>query len=214
METPTLEDRIARLESVFGEKPPELELSPRQTLISLALALISIAVGVRGFGVPNHPYQAAGALLALLLAYHRGWLRKPKGWRIGPLFLCNALQLMLVFKLFIGSGRRYPFFWLKYPTLVSPDAANKSWYEVVPKWSMAWEPTALTLWDVDFTVMQTFLVIVTLIGALFRFQPFVSLTALALIFASVPAFLDFQWQWVFPSLATSAICLYVQSDVQ
>lgn len=207
----SLEDRLQRLEVALGQGPPPAEITTRPLLLALALSLLTCALGFRGFGLPNHPYQIAAAALTVALAYHRGWLRRPRGWVVGLQALLNTAQLSFIMMLFIGGGRRYPFFWLKLPNVVQPDAAGKSWYDVLPKWSMAWEPTALTTWEIDFTVMQTFLLIVTLVGALFRFQPFVSLTALALIFASLPAFLGFQWAWVFPAIACCAVSFYMQS---
>lgn len=207
----SLEERLQRVEVALGQGPPPAEISAKQVLVALALALLTCALGFRGFGLPNHPYQVAAAALTVALAYHRGWLRRPLGALFALMALLNAAQLSFLMMLFIGGGRRYPFFWLKLPNLIQPDAAGRSWYDVVPKWSMAWEPTALTLWDIDFTVMQTFLLIVTLVGALFRFQPFVSLTALALILVSLPSFLGFSWSWVFPAIACGAVSLYVQS---
>ena len=213
METLTLEERLRRLETALGQGPPPVALSQRTFLYALALGVATLAIGIKGFGPPNHPYQVAAAALTAALAYHRRWFLSPGKWLVGIAALLNVAQLSLVMKLFIGSGRRFPFFWLKLPSITQPDAAGKSWYDVLPKWSMAWEPTALTAWDIDFTVMQTFLMIVTLVGALFRFQPFVSLTALMLVFASMPAFLDFQWSWVFPAIATCAVSLYLQTPI-
>jgi hypothetical protein len=198
----TLEERVQRLETLLGDPRRPRSLAGRSFWIALALSGGSIGLGIKGFGLPNHPYQVASAALAVALAYHRGWLRRAGGALTVLAALLNVAQLSLLMKLFIGSGRRFPFFWLKYPSL----------NQVIPKWSMAWEPTALTTWEIDFTILQTFLVIVTLVGALFRFQPFVSLTALGLMVASVPAFMDFQWSWVFPAIALCAVSLYLQTE--
>ncbi len=208
----SLEERLQRLETAFGQGPPPRQISSRALISALALALASLALGTQGFGLPNHPYQIAVAALFVALAYHRGWLGTSNRWAMALAATLNAAQLSFIMKLFIGGGRRYPFFWLKWPTIHQPDLASGNWYDVVPKWTLGWEPTALTTWEIDFTVMQTFLLIVTLIGALFRFQPFVSLTALALVFISIPALLGFQWAWVFPAIVCCAVSLYLQSS--
>jgi hypothetical protein len=74
-----------------------------------------------------------------------------------------------------------------------------------------WPAMPIADWEVDLTLIQTFLLIVTLIGALFRFQPFVSLTAFLLILVSLPAFAEFDWRFVFPAMMTAAVGIYLQT---
>jgi len=63
----------------------------------------------------------------------------------------------------------------------------------------------------DITKIQTFLLIATLAGALFRFQGFTSLTALALLIVSIPIYLTFTWDWVVLFLVCGSVSLYLQS---
>ena len=51
----------------------------------------------------------------------------------------------------------------------------------------------------------------TLIGALFRFQPFASLTALALLLVSFPSYLSFNWDFVILFLVLGGAAIYLQS---
>lgn len=209
----TLEDRIERLEKALARSPLPGVLPRSLFLWSVGLSLGAVYLGYRGMGWPNHPYQVALAALAVGLAYHRRWLAPLRGWRLVVLGALNTAQLSLVFKLLIGSGRRAPFFWLRYPELSRVPEGQK-WYDVLPAWSLVWQPSPLAVWELDLTVIQTFLLVVTLVGALFRFQPFVSLTALALLFASLPAFAGFHWDWVFPAVIASSIALYLQTEIR
>jgi hypothetical protein len=56
-----------------------------------------------------------------------------------------------------------------------------------------------------------FLLIATLAGALFRFQGFTSITALALLIVSIPVYLTFTWDWVVLFLICGTVSLYLQS---
>lgn len=192
----SLEERVARLENQFRVSRPTL-LTPKSFAICFALTAAAVGLAYRGLGLPNHPYQGALGVLTIGLAYHRRWLRwpaHPAQWIIAG---ANALILSMLLKLVIGSGIRQPFHWVLYPT--------------IQKWELAWQPAGVTGWRLDLTVIQTFLLLITLIGALFRFQPFVSLTAFALILVSLPAFSEFDWPWIFPAIATAAVALYGQS---
>ncbi len=197
-ETLSLEERILRLEAAIPKAIGTQYLSSRQFLLSFVLAFVASTLAFKGMGEPNHPYQIALAILTVALAYHRRWFRFPSKTHQWAIAAVNCLTLAMINKLLIGSGVRQPFYWAQLPTVSS--------------WNLQWAPVALASWEVDLTLIQTFLLLVTLIGALFRFQPFVSLTALLLIVVSVPAFAGFQWQWVFPALAASAVAFYIQSS--
>lgn len=174
-------------------------------------ALVAALCGYRGLGLPNHPYQITLGVLTVVLGYHRGWLllpRRPWEWTLP---LLNAASVSALYKILIGSGVRYPFSWAQYPTFSLEKGAEK-WIEI-PHWAVNWQPSAIALWGLDFTILQTFLLIITLMGALFRFQPFSSLTAILLLAASLPAFASFDWTWVFPALIATGVSLYLQSEV-
>ena len=209
-QTLSLEERVARLEGALGwiSSPPPLE--PVLTAGALALSTGAAYCAFEGLGLPNHYYQWVLGFLTVFLMYHRGWLRKGKGPWLYVLGLVNAVQVSMIFKLFIGSGFRKPFSWFHYPALGQRTTEGK-WWEMMPDLSMMWQPTPLAAWEIDLTLIQTFLLIVTLVGALFRFQPFVSLTAIFLILVSIPAFSEFQWSFVFPAVVLSALSLYLQA---
>jgi len=206
----SLEQRVARLEGALGWGELGGMLSPVRFLIAIALMGCALGISLRGLKVPNHSYQMVIGIGAVLIAYHRGWLLWPQKFYQWVLGLLNAAVLAVLLKLVIGGGNRAPFFWFKVPTISAGNAKNK-W---IPSWDLNWEATTFSDWSVDFTVIQTFLLVVTLIGALFRFQPFVSMTALLLVLCSIPALTEFEWNWVFPALMVGALGFYVQVPSQ
>ena len=214
-ETPSLsiEERVARLEGKLGWRRTDFRLSKNVAASSAVAGTAALVFGVIGLGLPNHYYQVVLAVLAVALAYHREWLIAPRGLLVWPLAALNAAVLAVVFKLLIGSGKRYPFFWALYPTVSKSDSAEESekWSTVIPDLDLAWQQSALAAWSIDLTIIQTFLMLITLLGALFDFQPFISLTALLLILVSIPALVTFNWTWVFPALVVAGIALYLQS---
>ncbi len=213
-----LERRVARLEHRFlstSQTPapaqPPFALHPG---VPLGLGVIVLACGYLGLGLPQHYYQPLFAALVLALAYHRRlWILAAGHWR-WPLVAVNFLTLVLFFKLLIGGGTRYPLDWLRVPALRKvPPSDGSPWYDqVFPRFDLQWEGIpAITDMSVDITLIQTMLVIATLAGALFRFQPFASLTAVLLLLVSLPTFLSFNWDWVVLFLVFGGIALYLQT---
>jgi hypothetical protein len=207
----TLEERVARLEAA-PPPPPTLSLHPAW---ALALGLIALVLGYLGLGLPQHYYQPLFAALFLLLAYHRGLFRLYTGtWR-WPMIVLNFVLLMLVFKLLLGGGLSYPFDWLKVPSMQQIPALDDSWTQkYLPHYQMVWEGVpGISDWYVNISKFQSMLLIATLVGALFRFQPFASLTALALLIISFPSYLAFNWDYVLLFLVIGGAAIYLQSIV-
>jgi hypothetical protein len=212
-----LEQRVSRLEKALAAslRPAvtveRLQLHP---LVPLLLGLVVLACGYLGLGLPQHYYQPLFAGLLLALAYHRRfWSLANDHWR-WPLVAANFLILCLFFKLVIGGGTRYPLDWLRVPALTrTPLTEGGPWYErVFPHFDIQWQAVpAVTNLSVDITMIQTMLLIATLAGALFRFQPFASLTAVLLLLVSIPTFLGFNWDWVVLFLVFGGIALYLQT---
>lgn len=206
-----VEQRLARLEP--RTKPGAFSLHP---LGAFVLGLAALTFGYLGLGLPQHYYQVLFAALLVLLLYHRRFLLMPQGgWR-WPQLMLNFVLLCLLFKLLIGGGMAYPFDWLKAPALSkTPPPGDGSWYSrLVPDYTVQWQGIpAVSGWSVDLTKIQTLLLIATLAGALFRFQPFTSLTALALLIISIPTYLAFNWDWVILFLVIGSVSLYLQSRV-
>ena len=99
--------------------------------------------------------------------------------------------------------------------LEDPAPGDGSWYNrLVPDYTVQWQgiPT-VSDWSVDLSKIQTLLLIATLAGALFRFQPFTSLTALALLIISIPTYLAFNWDWAILFLVIGSVSIYLQSRV-
>ena len=205
----SLEERVARLEGALGWSQTKVPLGSSMFLAGGILGIVSVVLCFVGLGTPNHYYQFVFAGITVALAYHQGWFALPKQHLHWSLALVNVLMLAMLYKLVIGSGVVEPFFWAKVPVLESKEAAGG--FSVIPKASITWEKTALAAWSIDLTIVQTFLLLVTLIGALFEFQPFASLTAFLLVVVSLPALVDFNWHLVFPAIITGAISLYFQS---
>ncbi|MCB0416679.1 MAG: hypothetical protein H6617_03745 [Bdellovibrionaceae bacterium] len=210
-ENQQLLDRIARLEGAIGWVEGAGRLS--HALFGLCSVLIGAGIffAYRGLGTPNHYYQGVMAVLFLLVAYQRRILRWPSHLGHWVLTLLNAVGLTLVMKILLGGGERFPFYWLKYPFLSSQRATGKL-LNVFPDFQMLWEPTPLALWSVDLTVVQSFLVLLVLLGGAFGLQIFVSLVGFLLVLVSLPALLSFDWTWVFPALVSIGVGLYLQSS--
>ena len=208
----SLEERIARIEGKLGWRAEQKVISREYFWSACGLLSLGIFCGFMGLGAPNHFYQIVLAGLTIALCYHRGWLIQPQLWYEWGLSVLSVLSLSVIYKLFIGGGVRYPFFWAMYPTLSSGKAEEQgSWAKVVPDLSLDWLPSAAAQWPLDLTIIQTFLLLITLIGAFFSFQPFVSLTALLLIVISLPSLVGFSWSWVFPAMILISIGLYLQA---
>ncbi len=208
-----LEQRIARLEAAGGQPPQRTAFLPQQPAVPLTLGIVALALGYLGLGLPQHYYQPLFAALFILLAYHRGWFRLyPQPWR-WPLVALNFLLLLLTFKLLLGGGLSYPFDWLKVPVLQTLPPTDDSWSQkYLPHYTLSWEGVSgVSDWYITVTRIQSVLLIATLIGALFRFQPFASLTALALLVVSVPSYLAFNWDFVVLFLVLGGIALYLQA---
>jgi hypothetical protein len=211
-----LEQRIARLEiQTAGTAQAPLPARPHMAWPA-GLGLLALAAGYLGLGLPQHYYQPLFAALFLLLAYHRGALRLyPQPWR-WPMIALNALLLLLVFKLLLGGGLSYPFDWFKVPTMQQLPPADDTWSQkYLPHYQMIWEGVpGVSDWYVNITKIQSMLLIATLFGTLFRFQPFASLTALALLVVSAPSYLAFEWDWVLLFLVLGGAALYLQAEVR
>lgn len=210
-----IETRLAQVEYRMAADPA---LIARQAAFhpawALALALVGLACAYLGLGLPQHYYQPLFAVLFLLLGYHRGWWHLATGaWR-WPLVVVNFALLCLLFKLLLGGGLQYPMDWLKVPTFVpTPESGGEAWYRrMLPNYELAWRGVpGVSDWTINMTKVQSLLLLATLAGALFRFQPFASLTALALLLVSFPSYLSFNWDWVILFLVLGGTALYLQT---
>ncbi len=204
-----LEERLDQLES--GEAGQPSMLHPAWPFL---LGIIALGFGYLGLGLPQHYYQPLFALLLVVLLYHRRFIVRPKGGWHWPQVLLNFLLIALLFKLLIGGGVAHPFEWLKMPVISRiPPPEGGSWFgKMVPDYTIQWQGIPrVSEWAVDVTKIQTLLLIATLAGTLFRFQPFTSLTALALLLISIPTYLNFNWDWVILFLILGSISIYIQS---
>ncbi len=213
-----LDERIRKLEgrlALLGDRT--VQGGPLlHPLVPFLPGLIALVFGFFGMGLPQHYYHFLFAVLLLALFYHRGFLLPARGrWR-WPQILVNFFILCLFFKLLIGGGTQHPFDWLKAPAISkAPPAGEGSWYNrMVPDFTVQWQSIPhVSDWSVDLTKIQTILLIATLAGALFRFQPFTSITALALLIISVPVYLQFNWDWVVLFLVLGSVSVYLQTRV-
>ncbi len=204
--------RLDRLEALLGTTVPATgSLSQSWWVVSVALMATSVFFSYRSFGVPNHYYQIVMGALLVGLAYHRGSLvfPKPLGWLLAFL---NFTFLSLALKLAIGGGTRLPFSFMKYPDLSIQPAPPKL-ISVLPNWTVTWQPTDLALWNFDLTVVQSFLVLLMVLAGAIGYQFFASLTAFLLLIVSIPALVDFDWNWVFPALVTGGLGIYLQKNI-
>jgi hypothetical protein len=208
-----LETRLARLEAAQAPASAGAAVLSLHPAWPLGLGIVALGLGYLGLGLPQHYYQPLFAALFLLLAYHRSFFQRyANPWR-WPLIGLNFLLLMLVFKLLLGGGLSYPFDWLKVPTMQQLPPADDSWTQkYIPHYQLVWSGVpGISDWYVNITKIQSMLLIATLIGALFRFQPFASLTALALLIISFPSYLAFNWDFVVLFLVVGGTALYLQN---
>ena len=216
-ETPSqlqqLEQRIALLEMQIGagSHPAMFSCSPLWPALLICMA---IAFGFLGIGIPNHFYQPVFAVLVSALLYHRELISLyDSAWRWIMVAL-NLLLMTLFFRLIIGGGEARPLDWLKLPGLEKqPAKAGDSWFDkMAPDYDLVWREAATADWSVNITQIQTILLLATLIGGLFRFQPFASIAAILLLVVSVPAFLIYDWNWVILFMITGSTGLYLQTQ--
>ncbi len=215
MEELSLEERVLRLEGKLGWTTINFPLSRESRYSALLVSCLALGCSLKGLGLPNHYYQPALAVLTVVFGYHKSWIIKPREASEWVLALLNVLILAVLFKLLIGVGIVSPFSWLKYPVLTHSGVKPGGWTGAITgpisDLDLSWQPTAAALWTVDITVLQTFLFLISLLGSLIEFQPFVSFTAFLLLLVSIPALSQFDWPWVFPAMVLASIGLYLQS---
>jgi hypothetical protein len=130
------------------------------------------------------------------------------------MIVVNFLILCLLFQFLIGGGISHPFDWIRVPVIVkAPPAGEQSWYSaVVPDYTVQWQAIPkLAEWSINITKVQTFLLLTILAGAMFRFEPFTSITALALLLISLPTYLRFNWDWIVPFIIIGSVSVYLQA---
>ena len=212
----SLEQEVVRLSAETGRTPTDSILFHHPGWPAV-LAIIAIVSGVFGLGLPQHYYQPLFALLTLLLAYHRRfWVLPESHWR-WPLVLLNFALLCLFYKLLIGGGITYPLDWIKTPVVSREQLpADSSWYQqVIPKFKLEWKAIPdVSNWSLNLAKVQALVLIATLAGALFRFQPFASYAALVLLLVSIPSMVKFHWDWVVIFLILTGATFYVQSNLR
>jgi len=188
--------------------------SDKYTALAFVLGVAALIFGYLGMGLPQHYYQPLFAALVLMLGWRHGAIIIPESrWR-WPLVIVMFLVLSLMFKLLIGGGSSHPFAWLKVPVFEMIEPAEEAgWFrKVVPEVGLTFKGIPnLSDWTIDITKIQTLFLVATLIGAMVRFQPFASLTALALLIVSIPTLVAFNWDWVLLFLILGGATFYLRS---
>jgi hypothetical protein len=211
---PDLERRIERIEQRLGLEKEAHRTPSFHPAWPLGLGLVAIVLGYLSVGLPRHYYQVLFSVLLLLLLYHRGSLGLMPGKWKWPVIVVNFLLLCLLFQLLIGGGITHPFDWIKMPAIIkAPPGGEQSWYSAfMPDYTVQWQAIPkLGEWSIDVTKIQTFLLLAILAGALFRFEPFTSITALALLVISIPVYLRFNWDWVVLFIIVGSVSIYLQA---
>lgn len=213
-----LERRVQRLEARAGLEggAGAAGLFALHPVWPFLLGLAAIVLGYLGLGYPQHYYQILFSVLLILLLYHRGSLRPARGSWKWPQIVVNFLLLCLLFKLLIGGGISHPLDWFKLPAITkAPPSGEQSWYSgMVPDYAVQWQAIpVLAQWSIDVTKVQTFLLLMIFVGALFRFEPFTSIVALVLIVASLPAYLQYRWDWIVLFIIAGSVSIYLQARI-
>lgn len=215
-----LERRVAALEALIALTPArETGVAPVVPRIhpvwALLLAAAALGCAYLGMGLPQHYYQPMFAALLLAVGYHRRmWIPASTPWR-WPLVIVNFVLLCFLFKLLIGAGTSYPFHWMQVPSIGPGPASHQgSWFSrAIPNLEITWRGIpGVSDWHYDLTQVQSLLLIATFIGAVFRFQPFASFTALVLLIVSIPTLAGFNWDWLIPFLVLGGTAVYLQTE--
>jgi len=207
----SLKERIARLEGAVGWERTPVPLRKEYAIPVVGFLVLSIVLTVWAVGFPNHHYQLVLALLVVLLCYQREAFARTTRILTWAYAVLNTAILTLVCKLLIGLGEKYPLAWMKLPSVTLRDDPESTLGKIVPNLNIAWGETPLAQWAIDFTILQTFLLLLTIVAALFEFQPFASLTALLLLILSLPALMGFNWDYLFWGIICAAVGLYLQT---
>lgn len=210
----SLEERVARLEGRLGWGGLRyVYMGHLGILCSAFTLLLGLLCAYYGLSFPNHYYQVVLAVIICAALYKQKILALPMhlyGYVLLPL---NVACLSFLLKLFIGTGNRYPMSWMMYPSVKSVvDEEQSKWKSIIPTWDLTWLPGPLAEWSIDLTIVQTFLLLLTVLSAMVGFQPFASLVALLLVLFSIPALVSFSWPWVFPAILLIALAFYLQSS--
>jgi len=210
----SLEERVARLEGRLGWGGSHFVYMGHLVIIcAVFILLLGLVCAYYGLSFPNHYYQVVLALIICVALYKQKILALPShiyGYLLLPL---NVACVSFLLKLFIGTGSRYPMSWMMYPSVKSVvDEEQSKWKSILPTWELTWLPGPLADWSIDLTIVQTFLLLLTVLSAMVGFQPFASLVAMLLVFFSIPALMSFSWPWVFPSILLIALAFYLQTS--
>lgn len=210
-----LEARVAVLEQALAMESAAPPSRCRPVWPALLLGMATL-FGFLGFGIPNHYYQPIFALLVSALLYHREFISLYEQHWKWILAILNLTVMTFFFRLIIGGGEARPFAWIKIPSLEKQSPKDgASWLEKLsPDYDLVWREAATADWSVNITQIQTILLLATLLGGLFRFQPFASFAAILLLLVSVPVFLIYDWNWVILFLITGSTGLYLQTQLQ
>ena len=201
----------------LDQTSPSSGYSPNGQLGVIAMGGVTLGIGYLGIGLPQHYYQPLFAALTLVILYRHKKLLPGTGAQRWILVLINFSIFCLLYKLMIGGGVSHPFDWLKVPSFSTGTALPEvPWHEkIIPDIKVEMRPIPeISDWSIDITKIQTLLLLSTLAGAVFRFQPFASLTALILILVSIPTFAAFDWDWVILFLIGSGVNFYLQSPIE
>jgi len=196
---------------------PSSGYSPNDQLGVIAMGGVTLGIGYLGMGLPQHYYQPLFAALTLVVLYRHKRLLPGTGAKRWILVLINFSIFCLLYKLMIGGGVSHPFDWLKVPSFSTGTSLPEvPWHEkIIPDFKVEMRPIPeISDWSIDITKIQTLLLLSTLAGAVFRFQPFASLTAVILVLVSIPTFAAFDWDWVILFLIGSGVNFYLQSPIK
>lgn len=203
-----IEERIARIEGALGIGFQEQRLTVAMEWVACGFVATGCVLGLLGAGAPNHYYQVLFSLLCVALGYHRGWFLYTSRVISNVLALMNVLLLSVFLKIFLGAGSVQPFAWIRVPSI---STATEESSKFMPDFSLNWQAVSAAELSIDLTVVQSFLLLVSLAGGLFGFQPFASFAAFALVIISVPTLLIVEWNLVLLSLVVGILGMYLQS---
>jgi hypothetical protein len=194
--------RLGRLEELVLLGKPTKTDSSSENIIEFILAISALGLCYLGFGFPNHYYQVMFGMLIVLCMYYKNTFPFPKNISEWILLVVNVAVASMLIKIIIGGGQPKPFSWFVYPIVEGG----------VTSFKLSWQQASISNWEIPLTVIQSFLLVTTLFGALIGFSLLSGFTSFVLILLAVPSLIDFNWTWAMPGMVAALTCFYLQSE--
>jgi hypothetical protein len=194
--------RLGRVEEIVLNNALRKKDTTLESFIEIFLATTALFLCFFGFGPPNHYYQVMFGVLIVICMYYKNTFPMPENIASWTLLFFNILVASMLIKLVIGGGQPKPFSWFVYPIVEGG----------VTSFKLSWQQASISNWEIPLTVIQSFLLVITLFGSLIGFSLLSGLTSFILVVLAVPSLIDFNWTWAMPGMVAALTSFYLQSE--